>query len=72
MIGFLIFILFVAVGTLGYLLYALHQRVEKISQNQAIMVGWCETLRENQETLMSDMKKIRNEIQSLEKETRSK
>ena len=72
MIGFLIFILFVVVGAFGYMLYAIHQKVEKLSANQAVMVGWCETLRENQETIMSDMKKIRNEIETVKKESRSK
>ena len=72
MIGFLIFSLFVVSGTLGYLLYALHQRVEKLSQNQAVMVGWCETLRENQETIMGDMNKLRNEIEIIKKDSRIK
>ena len=58
--------------TLGYLFYLLHLRVEKISQNQAIMVQWFETLRENEEQLLTDLKKIRYEFQNLEKETRHK
>ncbi len=72
MIYVLILIAFLAITLVGYLLYALHERVEKMSSNQAVMVTWCDTLRQNQETLLNDLKKIQYECQALQKETRSK
>lgn len=72
----MIYVLFVlcllGIALMGYLLYALHERVEKISKNQAVMVQWCDTLRQNEEQLISDFKKLQYECQSIEKEVRSK
>lgn len=72
MIYVLLVLAFLAIVLIGYLLYALHERVEKISKNQAIMVQWCDTLRQNEEQLISDFKKLQYECQSIEKEVRSK
>ena len=47
-------------------------RVEKLSANQALMVGWCDTLRENEEVLLKDFKNLQHEYQAFQKETRSK
>ena len=69
---FFIIILLLAVSLLGYLLYTLHMRVEKLSANQALMVGWCDTLRENEEVLLKDFKNLQHEYQAFQKETRSK
>jgi hypothetical protein len=64
-------ILSLLVLIVGYILYALHIRVEKISTNQAIMVQWCDTLRQNEETLLHDFKQLKNEFQTI-KEIKSK
>ena len=72
MIYALLVLAFLAITLVGYLLYALHERVEKISKNQAVMVQWCDTLRQNEEQLLSDFKKLQYECQSIEKEVRSK
>jgi len=72
MIIFFIVILLLVVSLMGYLLYTLHIRVEKISKNQAIMVEWCETLRENEEQLLKDFKNLQHEYQAFQKEIQSK
>jgi hypothetical protein len=63
-------LLFILVIALGILFYLLHMRVEKLSKNQVQFVEWCDTLMKNQETLLDDMKKLRYELQKLEKESR--
>lgn len=55
---------------LGILFYLLHQRVEKMSQNQAIMLTWFETLRENEEHLLNDYKRLMHETQDLKKNSK--
>lgn len=70
MIWILIILSIVLNGLFGYLLYALHSRVEKISRNQAIMVEWCNTLRENEEQLLKDFTKLQHEILNASKENR--
>jgi hypothetical protein len=50
----------------------LHKRVEKLSQNQALIVTWCETLRENEESLLKDFRRVVNEYKELEKEVKRK
>jgi hypothetical protein len=69
MIYILLVFAFIAIALIGYLLYALHERVEKISKNQAIMVQWCDTIRQNEEQLINDFKKVKYECQSIKKET---
>jgi hypothetical protein len=66
----ILFILFLIIIGLGILFYFLHQRVEKISKNQAIMVQWCDTLRENEEHLLSDYKRLMHEIQDFKKDSK--
>lgn len=70
MIWLFILILFLVIALVGYLLYALHERVEKLSKNQAVMVKWCETLRQNEEQLLTDFKKLQYEVQDAQKEIR--
>lgn len=61
MIYYIIF-LSAALGMVSYFCYTLFVRVEKLSKNQAIMVEWCDTLRQNEEQLLKDMKQLRYEI----------
>lgn len=70
MIWLLVCILFLTNILTGYLLYALHQRVEKISQNQAVMVQWCDTLRQNEEQILNDFKRLQHEVLDAKKEVR--
>ena len=72
MIAFLFILLSVCCIILAVLFYYLHQRVEKMSKNQAIMVKWFDVLRDNQEILLKDIKKVIHEFQAFQKETRSK
>lgn len=65
---YFIFVLFLLIVTLGILFYFLHMRLENYQKNQVQLVEWCDTLMKNQETLLSDMKKIRYDYQKLEKE----
>lgn len=54
----------------GYLLYALHARVEKISENQAIMLPWFDTIRQNEEQIIKDFQKLYHEFKTFEKENK--
>jgi len=72
MTAFFIIILIISVGLIGTLLYLLHERVEKMSKNQAVMVGWFDTIRQNEETLLGDFKKLQYELKELEKTTNRK
>jgi len=55
---------------LFYIIYAFHQKVEKLSSNQAIMLQWFEVLRENDEQLLNDLKRINYELQNVKKTKR--
>ena len=72
MIAFFITILILSVGLIGTLLYLLHERVENMSKNQAVMVGWFDTIRQNEETLLEDFKKLQYELKEIEKTTSRK
>lgn len=58
--------------TLDDQLKVLYERVDKIDDRLVIIVGWCETLRENQDTLQSDLEKAfygtKKEIRKIEKQ----
>ena len=43
-----------------------------MSKNQAVMVGWFDTIRQNEETLLGDFKKLQYELKELEKTTNRK
>ena len=49
----------------------IYERVDKIDDRIPIIVGWCETLRENQDTLQGDMEKAfygtKKDIRKIEK-----
>lgn len=49
-----------------------YERVDKMDDRLAIIVGWCETLRENQSTLQGDLEKAfygtKKEIRKVEKQ----
>lgn len=72
MIYALIIIAFLAITLVGYLLYALSERLDVlvVRLDSAIrqMNSDMETLHSNQKTLESDLKKVFNEFQSTQKE----
>jgi hypothetical protein len=72
MINFIIIIILLTILFLGTLLYFLHVRVEKVSENQAIMLQWFESIKQNEERIISDFNKLRNEYKTFEKEVRTK
>jgi uncharacterized membrane protein (DUF106 family) len=55
-------ILAVLVALMGLLVRAANVKIDKLSKNQAIMVTWCETLRENEEQLLKDLTRLQHEI----------
>lgn len=71
MLFLIIFSDLVLIALLAYLLYALHLRVEKLSENQAIMLGWFDTIQKNEETIIKDFSKLHHEFISLEKEVKT-
>lgn len=58
--------------TLDEQVKVLYERVDKIDDRIPIIVGWCETLRENQDTLQGDMEKAfygtKKDIRKVEKQ----
>ena len=44
--------------TLDEQIKVLYERVDKIDDRLSIIVKWCETLRENQNTLQADLEKV--------------
>jgi len=67
MIVFLIVTYFLIVG-LGVLFYYLNKRVDAFTKNLNDFGMGMQTLRDNQDILMSDAKKLRNEFHSNKKE----
>lgn len=59
----------VLIGGLSYAIYCLHLRVETITSKITLMTQWCETLRENENTIVKDFKKLYREFQAIEKNT---
>lgn len=55
-----ILVIFIALSNsfLGLLIYLLQVRLEKIEVNQLNISKWCDTLRKNQDTIMTDLKKV--------------
>jgi glycogen synthase len=60
--------LFVIVGGLGWLVYTLHSKIQKIEKNQAIMLEWFDSISKNEETLQDDIKKLFYEFKAIGKE----
>ncbi|HOT88296.1 MAG TPA: hypothetical protein PL028_02000 [Bacteroidales bacterium] len=58
--------------TLDDQLKTLYERVNNIDSRIPIIIGWCETLRENQNILQGDLEKVfygtRKEIRKIEKQ----
>jgi hypothetical protein len=58
--------------TLDDQLKVLYERVDKIDDRIPVIVGWCETLRENQDTLQGDLEKAfygtKKDIRKVEKQ----
>ena len=62
MIAFVIIVLFLELILLGWVVYALSIKIQKIEENQAIMIGWFDTVKKNEETLQNALKKLFNEF----------
>jgi rubrerythrin len=56
-------------AVLGYLLYAQTAKVEKLDKNQAIMIGWFDTINKNEQTLKDDVQKLYNEFKRTEEKS---
>lgn len=70
--GILITILWFCFLLLGVLFFYLNKRVEKLASKVSIIVQWCDTLRENEETIMGDVKRLRHEFQILQKDSETR
>jgi hypothetical protein len=57
--------------TLDDQLKPLYERVDKIDDRIPVLIGWCDTLRENQDTLQGDLEKVfygtKKDIRKIEK-----
>ena len=58
--------------TLDDQLKVIYERVDKIDDRIPVIIGWCETLRENQDTLQGDLEKAfygtKKDIRKVEKQ----
>lgn len=72
MTTFAIIILFIGNIGLFYLVWALHEKLEKLNKNQAIMLEWFESIKKNEETLQDTLKKLYREFHASEKEIHQK
>ena len=63
-----IILLFLSVIAMGVFFYFLHKRVEKLSTRVIMIMQWCDTLRENEETIMNDIKRLYHEFQTFQKD----
>ena len=58
--------------TLDDQLKPLYERVDKIDDRMPIIIGWCETLRKNQDILQGDLEKVfygtKKDIRKVEKQ----
>ena len=72
MTAFVIITLFIGDIGLLYLIWALHEKVEKLNKNQAIMLEWFESIKKNEETLQDTLKKLYREFHASEKEISQK
>lgn len=61
-------LMMISLVVLGLLFYFLNKRLEKLGERTMAMVQWCDTLRENEETIMNDFKRLRHEFQTFQKE----
>ena len=61
-------LLFLIVGVLGWLVYTLHVKLQKVEESQAIMLELFDTISKNEETLQGDIKKLFYEFKILGKE----
>jgi predicted Holliday junction resolvase-like endonuclease len=64
----LVLVLFLLVGVLGWLVYTLHAKLQKMEKNQAIMLEWFDSISKNEETLQDDIKKLFYEFKAIGKE----
>ena len=47
--------------------YTIVKRIDKLSENQVVMIDWFQVLRDNDERLSKDIKKLYYEYQNLKK-----
>jgi hypothetical protein len=67
---FIIVVLLIGDAGLFYFIWNLHKKLEKLNQNQAIMIEWFETIRKNEETLQETLKKLYRGFHASEKESK--
>ena len=72
MIIFLFCILFITCICLCILFYFINKKVEILLKNHSIMVGWCNTLRQNEDILQKDIRKLSYDFKAYKKENDSK
>jgi len=63
-------IAYILIVDLGVLFYYLNKRVDAFTKKLNDFGGGMQTLRDNQDILMSDIKKLRNEFHSNKKESK--
>ena len=63
-----IILLYLVMVGLGVCFYFLNKRVEKLGERVVTIIHWCDTLRENEETIMNDFKRLYHEFQTFQKE----
>lgn len=70
MIYFVLSLILIGFAIFGYYCYTIFVRLEKLSKNQAIMVEWCDTLRQNEEQLLKDIKQLHYEVTNGDKKNK--
>ncbi len=56
--------LIVLVIFLGYLVFVQQTKIEKLDKNQAIMLGYFDTINKNETTLRDDLQKLYHEFRN--------
>ena len=54
----------------GYLVFVQNAKVEKLDKNQAVMLGWFDTINKNTNTLSEDFQKLLHEFRSIEEKVK--
>jgi hypothetical protein len=68
MIILLFCIVYITCICLCILFYYTNKKVEILLKNHSTMVGWCNTLRQNEDILLKDIKKLSYDLKSYKKE----
>lgn len=68
---FLILVLSFVIAVMSFLLYALAVRVNKMDRNQATMLGYFDTINQNEKILQEDLKKLHYEFHAVKEKAQS-